>query len=240
MKPTMLMLLVVVLALLFFALRTFYYIRIGRGLAASAVAYSQEGIDSAPRVLVIGDSTAVGVGAATPEESLAGLLGRDFPQATIVNAGVSGAKTHELIERLKQRHGERYALVLLHIGGNDIVRGTPTTDLLRDIAEVLRLARRLSDNVVLVTSGNVGTAKLFPPGYRWLLERRTRYVRELFMNEAQQADAHYVDLFREQAHDPFARDPHRYYAADMFHPSSEGYADWYALIQLTLHSLPLH
>jgi len=91
---------------------------------------------------------------------------------------------------------------------------------------------------MLMTSGNIGTAKLLPFGTRWFFTKRTRKVREIFMEAAETHSTPYVDIFREVKEDPFAQDPKRYYAKDIFHPSSEGYADWYTFVRMKLDIFP--
>ncbi|MCC6195343.1 MAG: hypothetical protein IT518_12820 [Burkholderiales bacterium] len=57
--------------------------RAGDELADHAVAFARDGKAHAPKVLVVGDSTGVGTGAARPEESIAGLLGASYPDVAI-------------------------------------------------------------------------------------------------------------------------------------------------------------
>jgi lysophospholipase L1-like esterase len=215
-------------------LTTRHLINIGRVLAMKARPFSRNKSEAEMRILVIGDSTAVGTGASSPEHSLAGLLGTRFPEASIENRGVNGAKTHELIDRLKKLEGRRFDLMMIHIGGNDVVRFTERKELKHDIETVLRLAKLLADKIVLVSTGNVGTAKLLPFGMRWLFTWRTRQVREILKSAAAKQGASYADLFREHQQDPFALDPNTYYATDSFHPSDAGYLDWFELIKKEL------
>jgi hypothetical protein len=69
------------------------YLRIGDELAAGALAYQCKAADHGASVLVIGDSLALGTGAARPEDSIAGLLARQSPHASIVNRACNGART---------------------------------------------------------------------------------------------------------------------------------------------------
>jgi hypothetical protein len=52
-------------------------------------------------VLILGDSTGVGVGATLPEESIAGLLAADYPDADIVNVAVSGTRVAGAIAQVR-------------------------------------------------------------------------------------------------------------------------------------------
>ena len=52
-------------------------------------------------MLILGDSTGVGVGATLPEESIAGLLAADYPDADIVNVAVSGTRVADAIAQVR-------------------------------------------------------------------------------------------------------------------------------------------
>jgi lysophospholipase L1-like esterase len=111
------------------------------------------------------------------------------------------------------------------------VRRTPYADLEHDFPRVLELAKQHSNNVVQLTSGNVGTSKLLPFGTRWFFTLRTKQVREIFIRINAEQGTHYVDLLRKRSEDPYAQDPDKYYSADYFHPSAEGYGDWYGFVK---------
>lgn len=219
--------------------RTRHYIAVGIAQADLAVPYSQENPNADFRILIIGDSTVVGTGAEDPEHSVAGYLGADFPNAELVNLGVNGTRTHGLIERFEGIQDERFDLVLIHTGGNDIVYFTDYEALAADIASVLDLAKNISDKVVLLSCGDVGTGLLFPYGTRWIWSHRTKVVRNIFMPIAEAKGVHYVDLLRPRKEDPFAKDPDLYYSDDYFHPSGAGYLDWYEHVKTVLDTLNL-
>ncbi len=238
MKYILLILVLLALVVLVETLMTRRLIAIGVDLADAAIPYEREIPDAEMSILMIGDSTCVGTGAESAESSLAGLVGKYYPKASITNLGVNGAKTHELIPRLEKLNGQRFDLIMLHIGGNDSVRRTDLGELEVGIKKVLELSNELADHVVLTSTGNLATARLLPFGTRWIFERQTLRVREIFMREAKAAGVIYNDIFREAALDPFAIDPDKYYASDSFHPSSAGYADWFTIIEKGLEQLP--
>ncbi|MDP2587187.1 MAG: SGNH/GDSL hydrolase family protein, partial [bacterium] len=65
---------VILVVTLYQTLRIRRLISIGKELAASAVAYEQVPARADRSILVVGDSSAIGVGAGMPEESVAGRL----------------------------------------------------------------------------------------------------------------------------------------------------------------------
>jgi len=209
-------------------------IGISLALIEDTIAYEQHPISPQVRILVAGDSTAVGVGA-QGEDSIAGRIGKDMPDADITNLGRSGTRLAVLLEMLRAQEGKEYDLVLLQIGANDITGRTSYANIKSRLAQALALASTLSPRVIVMTAGNVGLS----PAFKWPLSayitQRTRVVRELFITEVgEHPGAVYVDLFNEVADEPFNKDVPRYYAPDYFHPSGEGYGLWYQKLRSSL------
>lgn len=198
----------------------------GRKIAANSKPFKHQNSNPRLRVLFVGDSTAVGSGAKTPEDSLAGRFFKDHPNSEIINLGKNGLKTKELIDIL-EKEKEKYDLIIMQIGANDILRFTDLDDLEKDIQESITLAKRLGKNVVLLTCGNVGLAPFFPKPLGFFYTKRTRLVRDIFMRKAKENGIVYVDLFTEKDKDKFLQNPKKYYAKDMLHASSDGYGLWY-------------
>ena len=229
-------LVVVIFAILFVTwqyARTRHFIRIGEGLAAEANAYSQVPEKADLKFLTIGDSSAVGVGASSSAISVAGLLGKDYPNASIKNLGVNGARVADLPSRLQAEAGNRYDLVLIHIGGNDVVRRTDIGDIERDMRKVIDLAKKLTNQVVILHGGDIGEAYLLPLGSRWWFGRRTHQVRDLYIKLAEEKDVKYADILREKGFrgDDFHQFPQKTFAEDKFHPSDFAYAYWYEQVR---------
>ena len=197
--------------------------RVGEDLAARSVAFERQGKEHAPSVLVVGDSTAVGTGAGRPEESIAGRISAAYPDVTIVNRARNGARTLDAITQLADEAGTRYDVVLVHVGGNDVLRRTPLRALAPQVHALMHRARRLSHHVVVTTVPNIGLLPLFFPPFSWWLSRRARLVCCLYAQEAKEHGVHYVDFYHPRATDPFSRDPSYYFADDRLHPSADFY-----------------
>lgn len=192
-------------------------------------------IEGAPRILVAGDSTAYGTGVRRKEESIAGLIGSDFPSYTIENKSTNGLTTKGLLEKLeKLNNDDQYALILLQIGGNDILQKTDIQALEGDLKKVIELALQHTEHVVVMSSGNVGGAVAFLPLTSTRskeYEAQTRLVRELFIQTTSAMKVKYIDLFKEHKDDVFITDPKTNMAFDGLHPSGKGYGVWYASLQ---------
>ena len=197
--------------------------RIGETLADDAVAFERKTMAHAPAVLVVGDSTGVGTGASTPADSIAGRLGAAFPHVAIVNRAANGARTLDVIMQLAASGPGRYDLVLVHAGGNDVLRRTPLRALAPQVDALMRLARKLSPNVIVTTIPNIGLLPMFFPPVSWWMSRRSRQVCAMYADSARRHGAHYLDFFHERGTCPLTSDPGRYFARDGLHPSNECY-----------------
>lgn len=203
--------------------RTVDAVRCGRAMAARTAAFERDAGECAPAVLAVGDSLAVGVGAARPQDSVPGRLAATLPHVTVHNRARSGARLADLEAQLLAAPRERYDAMLVAAGANDVIRGTSLHAAVDRLARFLAAARSRAGLVVLLTSANVGGAPMLP----WLLRRiftaRSRRLRDLAGIACAASGAYFVDLFAEPARDVFARDPSRYFGADGLHPSSESY-----------------
>lgn len=177
------------------------------------------------RLLIVGDSTAVGTGASAPEASVSGLLGQRFPRLQIDNRARDGAKFAGLLAQLDG--DERFDMVLVMAGGNDVVRLRRLDALRSDVERVTQRARQRADLVVLMPAGNVGNAPFFFAPVSWLMTWRSRRLQAFVSEAASRHGAAVVNLFRESGDDPFVRRP-ALNAVDGLHPSDAGYRVWFS------------
>jgi lysophospholipase L1-like esterase len=195
------------------------------------------------RVLVVGDSAGVGLGATTPACTIAGRLAAAHPDWSIGNLSRSGSRTADvaaLLGRLHRRLGSLgvppapYRALIIHTGGNDAIRLTSRSALEHSFSRALAAAALLASQPVVVTGGNLALAPAFPPPLSWLFGWRSRRVRRLFDEMTRHRHVTFVDLYRRRSEDPTVADPLRYFAADGLHPSDANYAIWFAEIDAAL------
>lgn len=185
----------------------------------------QRPVDAARvRLLIVGDSTAVGTGATAPGRSLAGLLAAAYPGLHIENRGRDGATLAEVPHQLA-RNEERFDIVLMLAGGNDVIRLRDLDNTPSHLDRIAQLAKARADTVVLMPAGNVGNAPFFFPPLSWWMTSRSRELHALVREAAQRQGVGYVSLFKERADDPFAQHQ-ELNAKDGLHPSDGGYQVW--------------
>lgn len=227
--------------------------RVGTGVAAAAgaamVALTAEqvwrmwrawnGVDSGPkaqpyqyraarprrRVLVVGDSTGVGIGAERRTESIGALVRAACQGAELVNLSVSGSCLGDVpaqLERLGPLE-RRFDIVLLHCGGNDIMR-TPNLGSIEATADALlpRL-HAVGKRVVWLGPVDVGLAPLFRPPFSWWLSHRSRQAAGLFQRAARRHGVEYVGFHGSRHSHVLTRERSQFFSADGIHPSGHGY-----------------
>jgi lysophospholipase L1-like esterase len=217
--------------LLFLIYPIYRAIHISEKIIAATVPYEQHPLHPNKFILVAGDSTATGVGAIDNKESIAGRLGKQFPDADITNLGVSGARLKDLLTLL-QKQTQHYDLIVLQIGGNDIVHLTSYQEIRQQLAQIIALSQNLSSKTIVLTAGNIGRARTFRWPLSAIITARTLHVRDIFIEEiAKYPTVYYVDLFKNPQEDPFEKDLKTYYAPDSFHLTGAGYGAWYSALQ---------
>lgn len=199
--------------------------RIGQAadLARKSTAFQQNPVNAKLSLLIVGDSTGVGTGASAPGNSLAGLLGSAYPGLRIDNRARDGATFADVVRQFEG--AQRFDLVLIQAGGNDVIRLRNDDDMRADIDRVTALARERSDRVVLMPAGNVGNAPFFFVPVSGYMTQRARRMHGFVRESAARHGAVVVNLFKEKAEDPFVQVP-GLHAVDGLHPSDAGYRLW--------------
>lgn len=188
--------------------------------------YNRNDSSLSKNILILGDSLAVGVGA-SGEQTVAGRLGKAL-NANVDNFAKSGAQTKDLGAQLSQAKKDKYDLVLIQIGANDIIQLRSLEAAAENLDRVLADAKQKSDHVAFLLVGNVGAAPLWPWPWPRIYTSRTLDLRERYLALAEKHDALFVDIYKRD--NIFASDPDRYYANDQLHLTADGYEKWFDLI----------
>lgn len=185
------------------------------------------GDDNPVRLLVLGDSTAAGVGVDNAALGLSGQLARALTEATERRvlwraSGRSGATARDLIARhLKPALREKTTLVFLSVGANDALAVRSARGFRRDVAHIVDRVFDTHPDAVLLMSSLPAFFRFrgLPEPLRSTLYRHSQALE----HEARELiDAH------PRAHMSPPPPPYTegFFAVDDFHPGAQGYREW--------------
>lgn len=182
------------------------------------------GTGPALRVLIVGDSSAAGVGAKTQKDALAGQVAAALaPQFTVDWRLVAetGASTETMHASLKQLEPERFDIAILALGVNDV---TGAVTRRRWIAGQNALHQLLQDRFGV---GRIYASGLPPMGLFPLLPHPLRWILGAQATRLDMALAGIAAGSQIVRHVPFDLPQEaRYFSEDGYHPSPPAYALW--------------
>ncbi|MGB1838427.1 MAG: SGNH/GDSL hydrolase family protein [Marinobacter adhaerens] len=177
----------------------------------------------AKRVLVIGESTAAGVGVETHDQGLASQLAREIHERTGQTIawhtfGVNGIRLGALIHKLETAELPEADVVLLSMGVNDTTGFTPRFRFRRQLRALRELlAPRYSGPILLLSVPPMHLFTALPSPLRHVMGWRAQQLDNLYIQLARQLpeDFRYVNY-------PVVTDP-ELLARDGYHPGQKGY-----------------
>ncbi len=217
------------------AANVYFKVRISRELMENTLSYSLSSDNYAKTMLVLGDSTGVGVGAARPEDSVAGRLASYIAATYVENYAISGAAVADLPQQVKQAKLLRYDLILIQIGGNDILAFHNSQKTAQELGHIMNTLPQTAQ-ILVMSAGNVGGATLFPSIIRPFHTGLNLHYHQAFGKVVPIHGGTYVNLYEPFWKDPFLRDPNRYLSRDGLHPSTYGYGLWFEKLRKHLKS----
>ncbi|GAA4357069.1 SGNH/GDSL hydrolase family protein [Angustibacter luteus] len=188
------------------------------------------GVGDPVELVVLGDSSAAGLGADLPEQTpgavvargLSAVAGKAVRLTTVAQVGaVSGDLSGQLDRLLEQVPAPDIAIIM--VGANDVTHRIKPAAAVRDLAKAVERLRAVGGEVVVGTCPDLGTIEPVPQPLRLIARRLSRDLAAAQTVAAVEAGARSVslgDLLGEE----FRRVPHEMFSADRFHPSSAGYA----------------
>lgn len=109
---------------------------------------------AANTILIFGDSLSAGYGIARDDSwgnLLQTSLRKTHPQYEVVNASISGETTAGGVRRIVKAMGEhRPAVVILELGANDGLRGTPLNETEKNLNDIILKAKKANAKVLLL------------------------------------------------------------------------------------------
>ena len=163
------------------------------------------------KVLILGDSISDGYGV-DPSQSYPSLLHELLKEkqvsVEIINGSISGSLSSSASGRLKWQLKSKPDIVILQLGGNDALKGTPPTVIKENLRAAIRLAKQ--NNVRVLLAG----MKIFD-------NYGTRYSQEfenLFRKLAQEEDVHFIPFILEGV-----GGKREFNLSDGIHPNAKGH-----------------
>jgi lysophospholipase L1-like esterase len=176
------------------------------------------------RLLIIGDSSAVGVGTSHQEEALLGQMRKRLLQTNTVYWSVdaeTGATTADTIARLEGREPQKCDIVSVSLGVNDVTARVPLSEWLQHFSTLLELVDHKFQADVICVSGipPIQYFPLLPQPLRWVLGAQAaqfdQALRELVANRAK---CRFIEM-------DFEPDASKM-SPDGFHPGPKIYSEW--------------
>ncbi|YAL82740.1 SGNH/GDSL hydrolase family protein [Dermacoccaceae bacterium W4C1] len=182
------------------------------------------------RILVIGDSTARGMGAdhrfqtvgATVSTAVAALSGRPVE---LTNVSVIGAESSDLDEQLDQGLSivEWPDVALIMVGANDVTHRIDRSVAVRHLGMAVRRLRELGVEVVVGTCPDLGVIRPVPQPLRLIMQRWSRDLAAAQTVAVVEHGGRTVSL-GDLIGPEFQERPNIMFSKDKFHPSPAGYA----------------
>ncbi|SHN47837.1 SGNH/GDSL hydrolase family protein [Cryptosporangium aurantiacum] len=189
------------------------------------------GTDAAPpvRLALLGDSSMVGYGVETVDQTPGALFGTGLARLAdrpvdVVSAAVIGARSVDLAAQVDVVLGQphRPDLALIFIGGNDVTHKTRPSIA---VEQLKRAVARLVDagvEVVVGTCPDLGTIRPIPQPLRYIVRRWSRDLAAAQTVASVEAGGRTVSL-GDLLGAEFAANPVEMFSPDRFHPSAAGY-----------------
>ena len=180
------------------------------------------------RLVVLGDSSAAGLGVSDPGQTGGALLATGLANLTdrgvvLATMAVVGAESRHLAAQVERALVLRPHVVVIMIGANDVThlrgRREPVREL---VAQIVRL-RAEGVEVVVGTCPDLGTVTPMAQPLRGAARRLSRSLAEAQGKAAAAAGARVVPLAALLGRE-FGLHPDHFFSADRFHPSGHGYA----------------
>jgi lysophospholipase L1-like esterase len=177
---------------------------------------------------MLGDSSAAGLGVATPIETpgvliAAGLSEIAERRVRLINSAVVGATSAELEPQLNQVLPLHPDVALIMVGANDVTHRMRPAQSVRHLSETVRRLREADIEVVVATCPDLGSVKPIAPPLRWIARAWSRNLAAAQTIATVEGGGRTVAL-ADILGPEFAARPREMFSADRFHPSAEGYA----------------
>ncbi|HYN29971.1 MAG TPA: SGNH/GDSL hydrolase family protein [Dermatophilaceae bacterium] len=188
------------------------------------------GLGEPIRLLLLGDSTAAGLGADEPHQTVGGIVANGVAALTgrrvrLSNVAVVGAESGDLERQVATAlvEGGPPDVAVVMVGANDVTHRIDRSTAVRHLEEAVRRLREVGSEVIVGTCPDLGTIEPVPQPLRLLIRRWSRDLAAAQTVAVVEAGGRTVSLG--DLLGPGFEPSHReLFASDRFHPSPAGYA----------------
>ncbi|GAA2604577.1 SGNH/GDSL hydrolase family protein [Actinomadura fulvescens] len=178
--------------------------------------------------VVLGDSTAAGLGVDEPDETPAALLAAGLSAIAarpvwLTNVAKSGSRSEALAEQVARALEAEPEIAVIMIGANDVTGRVPAAESVRHLAAAVERLRAAGCEVVVGTCPDLGSVKPLMQPLRWIARRASRQLAAAQTIAVVERGARSVSLGDLLGRE-FAADPLAMFSDDRYHPSAHGYA----------------
>lgn len=187
------------------------------------------GVGDSRRILVLGDSTAAGVGAGGREHTIGAIVATGVAAISgspveLRNVSRTGSTSLDLPAQAERGLAlmPNPEVVLIMIGANDVKERIDSALAVRALSEVVAQMRQAEAEVVVGTCPDLGTVQPIPQPLRALVQRWSREhaaAQTIAVVEAGGRTVSTGDLLG-----PAFRSTPQLFSADRFHPNASGYS----------------
>lgn len=178
------------------------------------------------RLVLLGDSTAAGVGARRRGETVGARLAKALSpthHVQVRNVAVSGSKCSDLSPQVSRALLQRPDVAVILVGANDATHGTPPPLAARHLGHALHRLAQAGVPTVVGTCPDMAVRGFLPP-LRQVVDWQGRQIARAQAAACARHHAASVDLAK-LAGPAFHRDP-GLLSEDEFHPGPRGYQVW--------------
>lgn len=178
--------------------------------------------------VMLGDSTAAGLGVHDPDDTPGALLATGLSAIAgrpvrLTNVARSGSRSEALREQVDTALEAGPEIAVIMIGGNDVTARVPAAESVRHLDAAVRRLREAGSEVVVATCPDLGSVEPLMQPLRWIARRASRQLaaaQTVVVVERGGRSISLGDLLGPE----FAASPREMFSADRYHPSSRGYA----------------
>lgn len=182
--------------------------------------------ETAVKLLVVGESTVAGVGAATHEKALAGQfarflsrkIGKSVEWHVIGRSGITAKETiYELVPKIPD---EKFDYILLGLGGNDVLRLSSPRKWRRDMMKLLDILQKKNPGAIFFIT-NAPAIRLSP-----VLPHPIKFILGHLSALHDKNSREFTARMERVLYFPQPTEVVEDFFADGIHPSEKGYALW--------------